>query len=31
MPIVIPDDDRFKVELSNAGSKLVVVDFMATW
>ncbi|KAG8192166.1 hypothetical protein JTE90_027807 [Oedothorax gibbosus] len=31
MPIVIPDDDRFKAELNNAGSKLVVVDFMATW
>ncbi|KFM72227.1 Thioredoxin-like protein 1, partial [Stegodyphus mimosarum] len=31
MPTVIPDDSRFQVELSNAGSKLVVVDFMASW
>lgn len=31
MPVVIPDDSRFQVELGNAGSKLVVVDFMASW
>jgi len=31
MPTLIPEDARFQVELSNAGSKLVVVDFMASW
>lgn len=31
MPTVIPEDSRFQIELSNAGSKLVVVDFMASW
>jgi len=31
MPTLVPDESRFMVELSNAGSKLVVVDFMATW
>ncbi|CAL1277124.1 unnamed protein product [Larinioides sclopetarius] len=31
MPTVVPDDSRFQVELSNAGSRLVVVDFTASW
>ncbi|XP_015917111.1 thioredoxin-like protein 1 [Parasteatoda tepidariorum] len=31
MPTVVPDDSRFQVELTNAGTKLVVVDFMASW
>lgn len=31
MPTLVPEDSRFQVELSNAGSKLVVVDFMASW
>ena len=28
---VINDDGHFHGELSNAGAKLVVVDFTATW
>ncbi|XP_054707207.1 thioredoxin-like protein 1 [Uloborus diversus] len=31
MPTTVSEDSRFQVELSNAGSKLVVVDFFATW
>lgn len=31
MPTLIPNDSRFQVELANAGGKLVVVDFMASW
>lgn len=31
MPALIPDDSRFDVELTNAGSKLVLIDFMASW
>lgn len=29
--IMIPDDSKFQSELNNAGSKLVVVYFFATW
>ncbi|GIY12633.1 thioredoxin-like protein 1 [Caerostris extrusa] len=31
MPTTVPDDSRFQIELSNAGSKLVVADFTASW
>lgn len=31
MPTQISEDARFQIELSNAGSKLVVVDFTASW
>lgn len=32
MPVIhITEDSRFQSELSNAGSRLVVVDFFATW
>lgn len=29
--IIIPDDSKFHVELNNAGTKVVVVYFFATW
>lgn len=28
---IISDDAQFRPELANAGSKLVVVDFTASW
>lgn len=32
MPVIaLHEDGRLNSELSNAGSKLVVVDFTATW
>ena len=29
--IALDQDSQFQVELANAGTKLVVVDFFATW
>ena len=31
MVLEVAQDSQFQTELTNAGSKLVVVDFFATW